>query len=279
MASTELLADDDEPAMALRYPVDDITVATPCELHVKVVNITMKVAVGYALPIRPNPTYHCTPVPHGYIVAEVDQVVSVFEQLKLDYPAGEGDFYELGEAQKTTVLWPKEYIVLPNWTPRSPARHPSLPRELSMLPHPTPAHRPSPPLHQPSPPPPPTETESKKHKCTITAPLMSRNRSSIHRQEPLPKVPKIPAKRPYNCTPEENAVIVNEKVKNFFAKKKPEPPALDPKKVQKMLKTLHQPEPRLSSDYERSILKSYNTTKVRSRGSSASEKLVPQLGE
>jgi hypothetical protein len=46
-----------------------------------------------------------------------------------------------------------------------------------------------------------------------------------------------------------------------------------------MLKTLHQPEPRLSSDYDRSILKSHNATKMRSRSSSASEKLVPHLGE
>jgi hypothetical protein len=49
-----------------------------------------------------------------------------------------------------------------------------------------------------------------------------------------------------------NAVIGQ--VKNFFAKKNPKLP-LDPKKVKKMLKTLHQPEPRLSTDYDRSILK------------------------
>jgi hypothetical protein len=131
VASTELPGDDDE--LAIRYPVDDITEATPCELHVKVVNITMKVAVGYALPIiGPNPIYHCRPVPHGYAIAGVDQVMSAFEQLKLDYPAGEGDLYELGEAKKTTVLWLKEYILLPNWTPRSPARH-LLHRRVSLL--------------------------------------------------------------------------------------------------------------------------------------------------
>jgi hypothetical protein len=45
-----------------------------------------------------------------------------------------------------------------------------------------------------------------------------------------------------------------------------------------MLRTLHQPKPRLSSDYERSILKSHNTAK-RSRSSSASGKSVPQLEE
>jgi hypothetical protein len=88
------------------------------------------------------------------------------------------------------------------------------------------------------------------------------NRSPIHRQEPLPRVPKVPPKRPYDYTPKENAVIVQEKSKNFFEnlkKKKTEQsakqPPLDPK-VLKMLKTLHQPEPRLVSDYDRNILKS-----------------------
>jgi hypothetical protein len=38
--------------------------------------------------------------------------------------------------------------------------------------------------------------------------LMSRNRSPIHRQEPLPRVPKVPPKRPYDYTPEENAAKV-----------------------------------------------------------------------
>jgi hypothetical protein len=74
-------------------------------------------------------------------------------------------------------------------------------------------------------------------------------------------------------------VIAKEQAKNFVAKKKqPEQPALDPEKVRKMQRTVHQPEPRLSSDYELSILKSHNAAK-QSRSSSTSEKLVPQLGE
>jgi hypothetical protein len=74
--------------------------------------------------------------------------------------------------------------------------------------------------------------------------------------EPLPKVPTLPPKRPYDFTPEEIEAMVKEKSKNFTTnlKKKqlehPELPALDPEKVRKMLRTLHQPEPRLSSDYE-----------------------------
>jgi hypothetical protein len=74
MASADLPEDNDEPA--IHYPVDDITESTPCELHVKVVNITMKVAVGYALPIGPNATYHCRPIPHGYAMAGVDEDLS-----------------------------------------------------------------------------------------------------------------------------------------------------------------------------------------------------------
>jgi hypothetical protein len=46
---------------------------------VKVVNIAMKVAVGYGLPIGPDSTYHCHPIPHGYAVAEVDEVMGGFE--------------------------------------------------------------------------------------------------------------------------------------------------------------------------------------------------------
>ena len=46
----------------------------------------------------------------------------------------------------------------------------------------------------------------------------------------------------------------------------------------KMVKTLEQPLPRLSSDYDRSIRKSHEAKK-RSKSSSASRKLVAQLGE
>jgi hypothetical protein len=111
---------------------------------------------------------------------------------------------------------------------------------------------------------------------------MSHNRSPIRRQEPLPRVPKVPPKRPYDYTPEENAAIIQEKSKNFFEnlqKKRTEQstdqPPLDPK-VLKMLKALHQPEPRLISDYDHNILMSHNAAK---RSSSASGKSVPQLEE
>jgi hypothetical protein len=288
VASTDLPEDDGEPA--IRYPVDDIAKSTSCEQHVKIMNITMEVAVGYALPIGPNATYHCHLIPHGYAIAGVDKVMGGFEQLKLDHPVGEGDLYELGEAKKTTVLWLKEYIVLPNWTPRSPVCHPSppprqpsppslhQPSPASLPRQPSPAYQPSP-ASEPSAPPLPTEAQSQKRKRTIAAPSMShRNRSPIRRQEPLPRVPKVPPKRPYDRTPEANAAIIQEKSETFFenlkkkrTEKSAEQPPLDPK-VLKILKTLHQPEPRLASDYDRNILKS-DATKW-SKGKS-----VPRLSE
>src|SRR4051812_15669263 len=94
VASTEVPGDDNDdddgaPTMApVGYPVDDITEMTHCELHVKVVNISMKVAVGYALPIGPTPTYHSRPVPEGYAVVGVDEIMPTFEVLDLHYPAG-----------------------------------------------------------------------------------------------------------------------------------------------------------------------------------------------
>src|SRR4051812_40723275 len=76
----------------------------------------MKVAVGYALPIGPTPTYHCRPVPEGYAVVGVDEIMPTFEVLDLHYPAGEGDVTVLGDAKNVTILWPKECIVLRNHT-------------------------------------------------------------------------------------------------------------------------------------------------------------------
>ena len=74
-----------------------------------VANLSIAAAVGYAIPIPPQgQTYHSVPVPDGYAVVGVDEVAPAFEQLKLDYPAGEGNVDELGDATKLTVLWLKK---------------------------------------------------------------------------------------------------------------------------------------------------------------------------
>ena len=68
----------------------------------------------------------------------------------------------------------------------------------------------------------------------------------------LKKKPKAPE---FPVTPEENGVVF------------------------KMLKALEQPPPRLTPHYDRSIRKSAEANKRRPKSSSASRKLVPQLGE
>src|SRR3954453_24091991 len=102
-----------------RYPVDDITESMACELWIEVANLMLTVAEGMAIPIGKNPSYHCVPVPQGNAVVMVDEVKKDYEELKLDYPAGEDrDLTELGEVKKGIVLWPKKYIFLPYWPPR-----------------------------------------------------------------------------------------------------------------------------------------------------------------
>ena len=86
---------------------------------------------------------------------------------------------------------------------------------------------------------------------------------------------------------EENKAIVNAETEQWFANlkiKKPkatEFPNTPEEKaaVFKMLKTLEQPPPKLTSDYERSILKSVQANKRRPKNGSASKKSIAQLGE
>jgi hypothetical protein len=95
-------------------------------------------------------------------------------------------------------------------------------------------------------------------------------------------VPKVAPKRPYDYTVEENAKIVAEQHKQQMLKlKKPqlEPePAISLEKKLKLLKNLHQPEPSLSSNYDRSIRKSNVVAKERWKKSKEEGKQVPQLG-
>lgn len=81
--------------------MDDITESTPCELKVKVANLRLTVAVGMAIPIGHNPTWHCSPISEAYAVVVVDEVMKDYEELKLDYPVGEDrDLTQLGEVKK-----------------------------------------------------------------------------------------------------------------------------------------------------------------------------------
>ena len=72
------------------------------------------------------------------------------------------------------------------------------------------------------------------------------------------KIAKEPEKLAYEMTDEETKEISRAEYKDFFARKKlerePKKQYIDPEKVDRMLKSLHQPEPRLRSDYDRQII-------------------------
>jgi len=94
-----------------RYPVDDATMPTPCELHVRARNISIHVAYGSALPLNPSTTIHGRPIPPGYTSVTIEQIVGNNEDLELDYVGGDGET-TLGDALHGVVLWPKTDIKL-----------------------------------------------------------------------------------------------------------------------------------------------------------------------
>ena len=292
VASTQLLGGDDGyDAPPMTHPVDHVTEMTQCELHVKLLNnITIKAAVGYVKPAGPEPTHHGRPIPPGYAVAGVDEVMTGFERVKLDHPEGEdGEVTELGDSKNLTILWLKEDIVFPSWTPRpttaqgSPPPSPP-PQDQS------PAQRSSSysPPRSPSPARQPSPARSPPMKSDQGSAKRRRTNASPKRQlSPLPKVPheNLP-KLPYHYTPEETAEMAKDEYEAW--KKSKENPAKEPDfpnteedkaRALKMVKTLYQPEPRLTpDDYERYILKAH-AAKKSTRGSGKCGKSVAQLGK
>src|SRR3954464_5387153 len=77
--------------MMVHYPVDEVEARIACELHVTVKNISMKVALGLALPCPPEATYHGSQIPAGYARVGVDEVEPTCRSLEFDIPAGEGE--------------------------------------------------------------------------------------------------------------------------------------------------------------------------------------------
>src|SRR6185312_12102377 len=94
-----------------RYPVDDVTMPTLCELHVRARNISIHVAYGSALPLNPSTTIHGRPIPPGYTSVIVEQIVGNNEDLELNFVGGDGE-KTLGDALHGVVLWRKADIKL-----------------------------------------------------------------------------------------------------------------------------------------------------------------------
>jgi hypothetical protein len=82
-----------------RYLVDDITIHTACELHVKANNISALVAYGSALPVIHGGMIHGMPT------------CADNEKLEIDFVGGDGE-KALGEALHGVIPWRKAYIKL-----------------------------------------------------------------------------------------------------------------------------------------------------------------------
>ncbi|KAK1645970.1 hypothetical protein QYE76_063775 [Lolium multiflorum] len=260
---------NDEVVEPPRYPpVDDLTESRPCELHVKVFNLSFKAAVGIFLPTR---SYHCRPVQDDFAVVMVDEVLRDYEGMVLEHPAGEdGEIKELGEARRTTVQWRKENIVFPGEKPPSrpppppppppagsPPRDESPPRDYSpMRDDDSPVHERSPPRENTPPPPPPrqeTPPPPPKQKRKLTgAPPTAPKRSST------PMRAQTPELLPHEQTEEQKAFLAPKKI---FIK---------PQTMKHFAET-RMKRPELRSDHDRSLGQSYRASKE--------AKKVAQLGQ
>jgi hypothetical protein len=119
------------------YPVHGIKESTSCELHQRMKNISLKVAIRQDLPSGPNVRWHGHEIPAGYAKVGVDEIVTRFHDMELDI-AGPEDERTLAEVLGGVILWDKNYIKLPGLAPRTT---PHLSRRRS----PTPPSPPSPP--------------------------------------------------------------------------------------------------------------------------------------
>ena len=57
-----------------RFPVDEITQRTPCDLQTAIENLMFTVAYGTAMPTQPGDVYHGQQIPAGYTRVGVEQV-------------------------------------------------------------------------------------------------------------------------------------------------------------------------------------------------------------
>jgi hypothetical protein len=106
--------------LATCYPVDDITVDTPCRLHIplgRVGNKIKEVATGVAMPGR---VFHNNPTPAEYAKVLVREITDMgYTNYSLDHVTSEG-VKELGLAVNQFIVWNQREIFLNG--PISPQR-------------------------------------------------------------------------------------------------------------------------------------------------------------
>src|SRR4051812_13913735 len=93
------------------YPVDDIKDQKCCELIFKMNNLSIKVADSFALTNPPGALHRYNLIPPGYARVGVDEVVTEYQELNIDFPGGEGQ-QTLREAKQSGIyLWRKQWII------------------------------------------------------------------------------------------------------------------------------------------------------------------------
>ncbi|EEC83561.1 hypothetical protein OsI_29205 [Oryza sativa Indica Group] len=187
-----------QAAESVRYPVDEITQRTACELVVRQKNLTVVVAYGMTKCVEEGKKWHCNDIPHDYVPVEVEQVVTNWEDLELDIPGGDGET-KLGQCSHCIILWSKADVVIPGTPaatnkPLSPPRDPqdrddspgapdaSLSPPPKRSPSPPPKRSPSPPPRMSPPPPPKRGRRTKAY-----APTPPAKKARKTREKPAPE--------------------------------------------------------------------------------------------
>nr|AAK92612.1 Putative cytochrome P-450 like protein [Oryza sativa Japonica Group] len=250
--------------------VDDITQRTPCELHIPLKNLSIKVASGMAIPTDPSGTYHCRPIPAGYSKVEVELVEGAYEDLELDYPGRDGETH-LRDTCHAIILWRRRYIILPGRQAASCAPSPPAPPSPPQDPAPSPPHAPP----APSPPQAPASTPQDPAPTPPRAPTPTPPQAPLPAPSKATKKAKVDAaknKDPgYDCTQEELDAYVASEVKRQFKPRSPEKKIPIDLSVRNFFRGMSASvkEAIKLSDYERTLKKA----------SSGKSKPVPQLGE
>ena len=234
--------------------MDDGTMPTSCELHVRARNISIHVAYGSALPPNPSTTIHGRPIPPGYTSVTVEQIVENNEDLELDFVGGDGE-KTLGDALHGVVLWRKADIKL---TASTTARmqtdrpSPSLPSpQLAPSPPSPPAQRAT------STPTPPAPEKGKKKTASLPAAGPSKKKQKM-----------VERKLTYEKTAEELEEDTARYIKEQLKLKVPPPREKAPLELgKKLLARLDNPpqSKSLPSDYERTLTKAYKVRNVKKK--------------
>jgi len=297
-----------------RYPVDDVKEMKECHLHYPMGNISMKVAIGMALPCLPGALHHNNPIQDGYARVTVEDIVPGFEDLEIDIATPEGE-RRLGNLKRQIILWKKKFIKFPgeDARPTSPppsgggggggggaaggGGSPTPPSRQSTPPsNPPPAGKQTPP---PSPPP-----AGKQTPPSNPPPAKKQKQSWIINPDPyVPKTTKVPEPslkplipRPWELDDEEIDAAVAADVEKWKAdikaKREPEPKPVFSEKEKKWAKsfltTPSQAEKNMPDDYGRELRRQAEKLKA-DKGKKALEdkekeiktcgKQVAQLGE